>query len=178
MLNVHFQTCSKYQFYHNKSGGSMLAYFKIIVLLKGFVQSGHGRSGENFEECRGPRAVLLTRSLMTLSVCLTSRVAAERFCGSLPVEVLHLYVFNSSRPLPQFTRKKRGKREGRTSPSEGEINLRSIQSQLSTGTQPPNFVLRGRAVESCPHNQSNQFYRQGKTVINQKREMRFRRMIL
>lgn len=35
----------------------MLAYFKITVLLKGFVQSGHGRSGENFEKCRDSRAM-------------------------------------------------------------------------------------------------------------------------
>lgn len=115
MLNVvYFQTCSEYYFYHNKSGESMLASFKIIVLLKGFVQSGHGRSGENLEEWRSSTAMLLTRSLMTWSVCLTSRLAAECFCRSLPVEFLHPYAFNSSRPLSQFKSKevwKSGKRE-------------------------------------------------------------------
>lgn len=125
MLNVvYFQTCSEY--YHSKSGEIKLTYFKIIVLLKGFVQSGHGRSGENFEEWRGSRAVLLTRSLMTLSVCLTRRLAAKHFCKSLPrVDILHLYAFNNCRSLPQFKSKeawKSGKREGRiSSPTEGEI---------------------------------------------------------
>lgn len=67
----------------------------------------------------------LTRSLITLSVFLSSRLAAERFCRSLPVEVLRLYAFNSSRPLPRFKSKEAwkesGKREGRTSPVEGEM---------------------------------------------------------
>lgn len=59
----------------------MLVYFEIVVLLRGFVQSGHGRSGENFGECRGSRAVLLTRSLMTLSVFLTSNWLQNIFVG-------------------------------------------------------------------------------------------------
>lgn len=78
MLNVvHFQTCSENHIYHNKAGESVLAYFKIVILWKAFVQSDHGRSGEKFEECRSSRAVLLTRSLMTLNVCFTSRLAEE-----------------------------------------------------------------------------------------------------